>query len=135
MHGFQGFQPTKAVPMYTPTRSAMLSVMLSPACGWLLTRCHGIVDRAIHAAQVAFVDIVLSSKITHFPGNLGRISCASKRVIWLMPDTPSERLFPDGINGRGPGGNRPESSDHHHVSPWAPLLHYFPGWLTYYPKE
>ena len=53
-----------------------------------VTRSQSIVDEAIHAAQVAFVDIVLRSKILHFPGNLSRIPCASKRVIGPMPDTP-----------------------------------------------
>src|SRR5438132_5839708 len=129
MHGFQGFQPTKSRANVDAdaVRYALRDGQTRILQGFL-TRCHGKVDEAIHAAQVTFVDIVLRSKILRFPGDLGRILVRVKAGNRADARHPRTELFPDGINGDAQGGNRPEASDHHASLHGLLSLHYFLGW-------
>src|SRR5690242_13835839 len=97
MHGFQGLQPTKsrANVHADAVRHALRDGQTRVLHGFL-TRCQGKVDEAIHAAHVAFVDIVLRSKIRHFPGNLGRIRVRVKAGNLADARYPLTELFPAG---------------------------------------
>src|SRR5437016_10965402 len=114
MHGFQGFQPTKsrANVHANAVRHALCDGEIRILYGFL-TCCQGKVDEAVHAAQVALVDKVLRSKITHFPSNLSWILVRIKAGNRANARHPLTELLPDGIYGEAQGGNRPESSDHH----------------------
>src|SRR5712691_1136680 len=129
MHGFQGFEPTKSrANVHADAVRHALGDAQPRVLDSFMTRCQGIVDEAIHAAQVAFVDIVLRSKIMHFPSNLGRILVRVKAGNRADARHPLTELLPDGINAEAQGGNRPESSDHHTSLHGLLSLHYFLGW-------
>ena len=114
MDGFQRFQTAKGrANVYADAvRSALCDGQPRVLDGFL-SRGQGIMDKTVHAAQVAFVDVMLGSKITHFPSDLRRILARVKAGNRADARYPLTELLPDSINGEAQGGNRPESSDHH----------------------
>src|SRR5437660_8379857 len=98
MYGFQGFQPAKsrANVHADAVRHALCNGETRILYGFL-TCCQSKVDEAVHAAQLALVDKVLRSKITHFPGNLGWILVRVKAGNFTNARHPRTELLPDCI--------------------------------------
>src|SRR5262245_26543129 len=114
MDGFQRFQTAKSrANVHADAVCSALCDGQPCVLDSFLSCCQGIMDKTVHAAQLTFVDVVLGSKVTHFPSDLGWILTCVKASNLADTRYSLTELLPDGINGEAQGGNRPESSDHH----------------------
>src|SRR5712691_11960103 len=129
MDGFQRFQTAKGrANVYADAVRSALRDDQPRVLDGFLSRSQGIMDKTVHAAQVAFVDVVLGSKVTHCRSDLRWILARVKAGNLADTRHPLTELLPDGINGEAQGGNRPKSSDHHTSLHGLLSLHHFPGW-------